>query len=70
MDYVEQHKQWCDEVRARALAYISKTGKGKTYFCRQAGVQIHALAALEKGTATPATIQGLSDHLDRVESAA
>lgn len=64
MDYENEHKKWCKTLLKRAEAHIKKTGIGKTYLCRKAGVQIHALTALASGVATPKTMQRLSDYLD------
>lgn len=68
MNYEIEHKKWCETLLKRAEAHIEKTGIGKTYLCRKAGVQIHALTALASGVATPKTIQGLSDYLDANEA--
>ena len=44
---------------------MKSTGYSPTYMCRKAQVQIHALSVLKKGTATPETMQRLSDYLDK-----
>lgn len=67
MDYKTEHKKWCTALLKRAEAHVKKTNMGKTYLCRKAGVQIHALDALANGVATPKTLQRLSDYLDALE---
>jgi len=69
MDYLQQHKRDCRELLVRIEAYIARESVGRTYFCRLAGAQIHALRALEHGTATPATMQKLQNYLAFVDAA-
>ncbi|GGX63040.1 hypothetical protein GCM10007385_35210 [Tateyamaria omphalii] len=63
MQYIEQHKKHCLELLERAREHMAAAKVSPTYMCRKAGVQIHALGVLEKGTATPETMQRLSDYL-------
>lgn len=66
MQYIEEHEQRCAALLERAEKHIKTAGISPTYLCRKAGVQIHALRVLKSGTATPKTMQGLSDYLDSV----
>lgn len=69
MDIIQNHTKVCRLVLQRAERHIKTANIGRTYFCRKAGVQIHALDVLERGTATPETLQRLSDYLDEFASA-
>ncbi len=66
MDIISNHRKVCEGVLERANRYIEEAQCGRTYFCRKAGVQIHALDVVARGKATPETLQKLSDYLDKV----
>lgn len=66
MSYVETHRTECRRVLKRAQEYLDFSGVGRTYFCRLAGAQIHALTVLERATATPKTVAAIDGYLDRI----
>lgn len=67
MQYISEHEKQCQDLLRRAEKHIRSTGIGRTYLCRKAGVQIHALSVLKRGTATPKTMQKLAEYLDELE---
>lgn len=67
MDHIEHYDEGNAALYERIASYLKRTGRGPTYFCRQAGVYQSALGPLKQGSIKSEYARKLQAHIDKVD---